>query len=65
MNGDEVEMNTFFFESSLLSGSFLIKFSYLWVSTKIEELTARSDERTQRSPTGDRIQRRVNPCRTL
>ena len=34
-----------FYESSLLSGSFLIKFSSLSAPTKIEELTARSDKK--------------------
>ena len=38
--------------NSLLSGSFLIKFSSLSATTKIEELTAGSDEKTQRSPPG-------------
>ena len=41
---------------SLLSGSFLIKFSSLSAPTKTEELTAGSDEKTQRSPTRDRTQ---------
>ena len=39
--------------NSLLSGSFLIKFSSLSAPTKIEELTAGSDEKTQRSPAGN------------
>ena len=34
----------------------LIRFSSLSAPTKIEELTARSDEKTQRSPAGDRTQ---------
>ena len=42
--------------NSLLSGSFPIKFSSLSAPTKIEELTARSDEKTQRSPVGNRTQ---------
>ena len=42
--------------NSLLSGSFLIKVSSLSAPTKIEELTAGSDEKTQRSPAGIRAQ---------
>ena len=51
--------------NSLLSGSFLIKFSSLSAPTKIEELTAGSDEKTQRSPAGNRIQGLVKSIRTL
>ena len=40
----------------VLPGSFLIKFSSLSAPTKIEDLTAGSDEKTQRRPTGDRTQ---------
>ena len=53
------------FVNSLLSGSFLIKFSSLSAPTKIEELTAGSDEKTQRSPAGNRTQGLANSCRTL
>ena len=42
-----------FIENSLLSGSFLIKYSSLSAPTKIEELTAGSDEKTLRSPAED------------
>ena len=49
--------------NSLLSGSFLIKFSSLSAPTKIEELTAGSDEKTQRSPAGNRTQGLANSSR--
>ena len=51
--------------NSLLSGSFLIKFSSLSAPKKIEELTAGSDEKTQRSPAGNRTQGLANSSRTL
>ena len=53
------------FVNSLLSGSFLIKFSSLSAPTKIEELAAGSDEKTQRSPAGSRTQGLANSSRTL
>ena len=43
----------------------IIKFSPLSAPTKIEELTARSDEKTQRSPAGNRTQGLANSSRTL
>ena len=42
-----------------------IKFSSLSAPTKIEELTAGSDEKTQRSPAGNRTQGLANSSRTL
>ena len=51
--------------NSLLSGSFLIKFSSLSARTKTEELTAGSDEKAQRSPAGDRTRGLANFSRTL
>ena len=56
--------NDVFLINSLLSGSFLIKFSPLSAPTKIEELTAGSDEKTQRSPAGNRTQGIANSSRT-
>ena len=50
--------------NSLLSGSFLIN-SSLSAPTKIEKLTAGSDEKTQRSPAGNRTQDLANSSRTL
>ena len=47
-----------------LVGSFLIKFSSLSAPTKIK-LTAGSDEKTQRSPAGNRTQDLANSSRTL
>ena len=38
--------------------------SSLSAPTKIEELTAGSDEKTQRSPAGNRTQGLANSCRT-
>ena len=51
--------------NSFLSGSFLIKFSSLSSPTKIEELTAGSDEKTQPSPAGNRTQGLAKFGRTL
>ena len=48
-----------------LVGIILIKFSSLSAPTKIEELTAGSDEKTQRSPAGNRTQGLANSSRTL
>ena len=45
--------------------NFVIKFSTLSAPTKIEELTAGSDEKTQRSPAGNRTQGLANSSRTL
>ena len=42
-----------------------VKFSSLSAPTKIEELTAGSDEKTQRSPAGNRTQDLANSSRTL
>ena len=53
------------FVNSLLSGSFLIKFSSLSAPTKIEELTTGSDEKTQRSPAENRTQGLANSSRKL
>ena len=47
------------------SCSFQIKFSSLSTPTKIEKLTAGSDEKTQRSPAGNRTQDLANSSRTL
>ena len=44
---------------------FSLKFSSLSAPTKIEELTAGSDEKTQRSPAGNRTQGLANSSRTL
>ena len=52
--------NTSVIVNSLLSGSFLIKSSSLSAPTKIEELTAESDKKTQRSPAGNRTQGLAN-----
>ena len=48
-----------------LVGIIPIKFSTLSAPTKIEELTAGSDEKTQRSPAGNRTQGLANSSRTL
>ena len=48
-----------------LVGIIPIKFSSLSAPTKIEELTAGSDEKTQRSPAGNRTQGLANSSRTL
>ena len=51
-------------KSSPVLGSFLIKFAPL-SPTIIEEVTAGSDEKTQRSPTGDQTRVLPIPSRTL
>ena len=57
--------NNVFKRQLALVGKFLIKFSSLSAPTKIEELTAGSDEKTQRSPAGNRTQDLANSSRTL
>ena len=64
---DKIEQ-FFFCRKLALVGIIPIKFSSLsapTLATKIEELTAGSDEKTQRSPAGNRTQGLANSSRTL
>ena len=51
--------------SAIVQNMERLKFSSLSAPTKIEELTAGSDEKTQRSPAGNRTQDLANSSHTL
>ena len=63
INWQSPGLNRFVYVKNIMI--FQIKFSSLSAPTKIEELTAGSDEKTQRSPAGNRTQGLANSSRTL